>query len=110
VIVVPGEGGDRITWSLAPEGKLRVEIAARRWRERRAPLILVSGGYVHPNQTPFSEAVEMKKSLMADFGVPEDAILIRSARSAYDNQFTECGPRNVSIWSAVRSSGADYDG
>lgn len=76
VIVVPGEGGDRVTWSLAPEGKLRVEIAARRWREGKAPLILVSGGYVHPNQTPFSEAVEMKKSLMADFGVPEDAILI----------------------------------
>lgn len=76
VIVVPGEGGDRITWALAPEGRLRVEIAARRWREGKAPLIVVSGGYVHPNQTPFSEAVEMKKSLMADFGVPEDAILI----------------------------------
>ena len=76
VIVVPGQGGDRMTWALAPEGKLRVEIAARRWREGKAPLILVSGGYVHPNQTLFSEAVEMKKSLMADFGVPEDAILI----------------------------------
>jgi hypothetical protein len=76
VILVPGQGGDRMTWALAPEGKLRVEIAARRWREGKAPLILVSGGYVHPNQTPFSEAVEMKKSLMADFGVPEDAILI----------------------------------
>ena len=66
VIVVPGEGGDRATWALAPEGKLRLEIATRRWREGKAPLILVSGGYVHPNQTPFSEAVEMKKSLMAD--------------------------------------------
>ncbi len=76
VIVVPGQGGDRMTWALAPEGKLRVEIAARRWREGKAPLILVSGGYVHPNQTPFSEAVEMKNSLMADFGLPEDAILI----------------------------------
>jgi hypothetical protein len=76
VIVVPGEGGDRVTWALAPEGKLRTEIAARRWREGKAALILVSGGYVHPNQTPFAEAVEMKKSLMADFGVPEDAILI----------------------------------
>jgi hypothetical protein len=76
VIMVPGQGGDRVTWALAPEGRLRIEIAAGRWREGKAPLILVSGGYVHPNQTPFSEAVEMKKTLIADFGVPEDAILI----------------------------------
>jgi len=75
VIVVPGAGGDR-NWNLSPAGKLRVEIAARRYRDGKAPLILVSGGYVHPNQTPFAEAVEMKRSLMADFGILEEAILI----------------------------------
>jgi DUF218 domain len=76
VIVVPGQGPDRLTWPLAPEGRLRVELAGRRWRQGMAPLILVSGGYAHPNQTPYAEAVEMKKSLMADFGVPGSAILI----------------------------------
>lgn len=76
VIVVPGEGPDRLTRPLAPEGRLRIEIAARRWRQQLAPLILVSGGYAHPNQTTYAEAVEMKRSLIADFGVPENAILI----------------------------------
>jgi len=75
-IVVPGQGADRLTWPLAPEGKLRAEIASRRWKENKAPLIIVTGGYVHPNQTPYSEAVEMKRSLITDFGVPADSILI----------------------------------
>jgi hypothetical protein len=76
VIVVPGAGGDRANWRLSPASKLRLEIAARRYREHKAPLIIVSGGYVHPNQTQYSEAIEMKRSLVADFGVPADAILV----------------------------------
>src|SRR5205807_6586463 len=32
--------------------------------------------YVHPNQTPYCEAMEMKKSLIRDFGVPANAIII----------------------------------
>src|SRR5262249_26233788 len=42
----------------------------------KAPFILVSGGYVHPNQTPFAEAIEMKRVLIQDFGVPAEAILV----------------------------------
>jgi hypothetical protein len=76
VIVVPGSGPDRLAWSLSPLSRLRIEIAARRFKEGKAPLILVSGGYVHPNQTPYSEAIEMRKSLIDDFGVPIDAIII----------------------------------
>ena len=76
VILVPGSGPDRLTWPLSPAGKLRVEIAARRWSRRKAPLILVSGGFVHPSRTPYAEAIEMKRSLIEDFGVPESAILI----------------------------------
>jgi hypothetical protein len=76
VIVVPGSGNDRPSWSLSPYGKLRVMLAAKRFREGKAPFILVSGGFVHPSQTPYCEAIEMKKSLMADFGIPEDAILV----------------------------------
>jgi len=76
VIVVPGSGTDRVSFHLSAIGKLRLELAVRRYRQGRAPLILVSGGYVHPAQTPFAEAMEMKKSLMTEFGVPGDAILV----------------------------------
>jgi hypothetical protein len=76
VLVVPGQGADRLSWSLAPEGRLRIEIAVRRWRQGKAPFILVSGGYVHPAQTPFAEALEMKKALMTEFKVPEDVVLV----------------------------------
>ena len=75
-IVVPGAGNDRPGVRLSASGKLRDEIAARRFRDGKAPFILVSGGYVHPNQTEFAEAIEMKRDLMARFGIPEDAIIV----------------------------------
>lgn len=75
-IVVPGAGSDRITWSLSAASRLRAEIAARRFKDGKAPLIIVSGGYVHPNQTPYSEAVEMQKALVSDFGVPAAAVIV----------------------------------
>jgi hypothetical protein len=76
VIVVPGAGPEKENWNLSAAGKSRVTLAAKRFRDGKASFILVSGGYVHPSQTPYSEALEMKKSLMKDFGVREDAILI----------------------------------
>ncbi len=76
VIVVPGSGTSDVHINLSAASKLRVILAAKRYKEGKAPFILVSGGYVHPNQTPHSEAVEMKKALMAEFGIPASAILI----------------------------------
>jgi hypothetical protein len=76
VIVVPGAGNDLPGFRLSPEGKLRDEIAAKRFREGNAPFLLVSGGFVHPSQTEFAEAIEMKRDLMMRFGIPADAILI----------------------------------
>jgi hypothetical protein len=75
-IVLPGAGSDRTTWRLSPASRLRAELAARRYKQGKAPLIIVSGGYVHPSQTPYSEAIEMKKVLVADFGVPAAAIIV----------------------------------
>ena len=75
-IVVPGAGNDRPNVRLSPSGKLRDKIAAKRYRESKAPFILVSGGFVHPSQTEFSEAIEMKHHLMERSSVPEDAILV----------------------------------
>lgn len=75
-IVVPGAGPDRPDVALDPWAKMRLELAVARFKAGRAPFIIVSGGNVHPNQTRFNEALEMKRSLMADFGVPADAVLI----------------------------------
>jgi len=76
VILVPGLGPEEPEVALSPAAKLILGAVARRYCEGKAPFILVSGGYVHPNQTPFCEAIEMKRSLMRDFAVPESAILI----------------------------------
>lgn len=75
-ILVPGAGSDRPGLPLSPAGKLRTAIAARRYHAGKAPFVIVSGGFVHPKQTPYCEAVEMKKVLIQEFGVPESAILI----------------------------------
>jgi hypothetical protein len=75
-IVVPGAGNDLPGFQLSPEGKLRDEIAVKRFREGKAPFLLVSGGFVHPSQTEFAEAIEMKRDLIIRFGIPADAILI----------------------------------
>jgi hypothetical protein len=75
-IVVLGLGPERADLPLAPAGRLRLVPAVQAYREGKAPFILVSGGYVHPPQTPYSEAIEMKKSLMKEFGVPENAIIV----------------------------------
>lgn len=76
VIVVLGNGPERDGVALAPVGRLRLMVAVREFREKKAPFLLVTGGYVHPNLTPYSEAMEMKKALRTEFGIPEDAILV----------------------------------
>ena len=75
-IVVPGAGNDRPGVQLSPGGKLRDEIAAKRFREGKAPFLIVSGGYVHPVRTEYSEAIEMKRDLMTRFGIPAEAIIV----------------------------------
>ena len=76
VIVVPGQGNDKPGIRLSSGGKLRDEVAANRFKAGKAPFILVSGGFVHPDRTEFSEAIEMKHDLITHFGIPANAILI----------------------------------
>jgi len=75
-ILVPGSGSDRPNLALSPYGRLRCQIAARRYEQHLAPYVIVSGGHVHPNQTPYAEAIEMKKLLVREFHVPASAIII----------------------------------
>lgn len=75
-IIVPGVGPSVDGVRLDPAGRLRVRLALERFRTGKAPFLIVSGGYVHPARTPYSEAIEMKRALMNDYGVPEEAILV----------------------------------
>lgn len=76
VIMQPGHGPEKENLPLSPLGKMRIKLVAERYHKEWAPLIILSGGYVHPYQTPFAEAVEMKKALIEQYGVPERAIII----------------------------------
>ncbi len=51
-------------------------MAVKRYRQGLAPLLLVSGGAVHPKRTPYNEALEMKKELMNVYGIPARAIIV----------------------------------
>ncbi|THD61545.1 YdcF family protein [Phenylobacterium sp.] len=75
-IVVPGQGLEAGETRLSPGGLFRVRLAARRWREGKAPFLIVSGGHVHPNKTPWAEAIEMKQALVEQFGVPPEAVFV----------------------------------
>ncbi|MFN7916338.1 MAG: YdcF family protein [Vicinamibacterales bacterium] len=80
VALVPGAGlsdqMEREHHAISPMGMQIIEIAARRYFDRKVPLIIVSGGYVHPKHSQYAEAIEMKRVLMHEFGVPEDAIIV----------------------------------
>jgi len=76
VIVVPGAGPDDPEVALSEMGRRRTALGAEAYHAGKAPFILVSGGYVHPSQTRFSEAIEMKKALLKDYNVPEAAVLV----------------------------------
>jgi hypothetical protein len=76
VIVVPGLGPSDLQTALTEGGRQRATFAAVAYRAHKAPFILVSGGYVHPSQTRFSEAIEMKRALMTDLHIPESAIIV----------------------------------
>jgi hypothetical protein len=76
VILVPGLGPTSLDVALSPGGQARADLGAQRFAAGIAPLIAVSGGHVHPDRTPYSEAIEMKKYLRDTHGIPEEAILV----------------------------------
>lgn len=76
VILVPGLGPTSLDVPLSAGGQARCDLAAQRFEAKIAPLIALSGGHVHPDRTPYSEAIEMKKYLMSTYGIPEEALLV----------------------------------
>lgn len=75
-ILVPGQGPTDDTTALNPAGINRINTAVARWRAGLAPLLLVSGGHVHPDKTPFCEAIEMRRYLIDELGIPASAIVV----------------------------------
>jgi hypothetical protein len=79
VILALGSGPNATDTDAPNIGKIgiaRTEAAVKLFLEKKAPLLIFSGGYVHPSQTPYCEAAEMKKYAMKKYNIPEDAILI----------------------------------
>jgi hypothetical protein len=76
VILVPGQGPEEERVEIDPMGISRCRMASEYYKKGHAPFIVVSGGHVHPNKTPFCEAVEMKKYMVNELKIPEDAIFI----------------------------------
>lgn len=75
-LLVFGHGAQDAQSRTGPLTHIRLRIAADRFARGVAPFIIVSGGNVHPNRTPFNEAAEMKRLLVTQHGVPADRILI----------------------------------
>jgi hypothetical protein len=61
---------------LSQIGAKRADQAAQLFLAHAAPLIMFSGGHVHPMQTRYCEAIEMKKYVMEKYQIPEKSILI----------------------------------
>ena len=76
MILVPGLGPEQPGVRLDPNGARRCDSAAVRYHAGLAPFLVVSGGHVHPNKTPYCEATEMKKYMMDVLKIPASAIII----------------------------------
>lgn len=75
-LLVFGHGPEDAQSRTGVMGHIRLAIAADLYRRGLAPFLIVSGGNVHPNRTPFNEAVEMKRLLVTRYGISADRILI----------------------------------
>ncbi len=74
-IVVPGQGPTNHETALSEGSRIRADLAAQRWRAKVAPLIVPSGGHVHPERAKYSEAIEIKRYLVQQ-GIPASAIVV----------------------------------
>lgn len=75
-LLVFGHGPEDAQSRTGVMGHIRMRIVADMFARGLAPFIIVSGGNVHPNRTPFNEAIEMKRLLVTEHGIPADRILI----------------------------------
>jgi hypothetical protein len=72
VVLGAGPSGNE---AISEACKDRCRAAASIFKQQKAPFMIVSGGYVHPFGTPYSEAIEMRKYLIDSCGVPATAVI-----------------------------------
>lgn len=78
LLIVPGftpAGAEKPLSTVHPDAAARLDEALALYREGKARLLLVSGGNVQPEGTPYNEALSMKAYLLAR-GVPPSAIVV----------------------------------
>jgi hypothetical protein len=115
-ILIPGAGLRDEERGLSAIAAMRLRLAVRRYEQRLAPLIIVSGGNVHPNKTPYNEAIEMKRALIDRYGIPEDAILVdpharhttTNLRNAVRLLFRAGAPLDREVLVSTSKSQSDY--
>jgi hypothetical protein len=74
--LVLGAGPGNSGWNISNAGMERADEAVKLFQDKKAPLLIFSGGYVYPPKTPFCEAIEMKKFVMEKYGIAEENILV----------------------------------
>lgn len=83
VILVLGCGPERQGEAISPQSRMRALYAVQLYKKGLAPFLVVSGGRVHPFKTSYSEAFEMKKYMMENCGIPEEAIIADPPRPSH---------------------------
>jgi hypothetical protein len=76
MILVPGHGPEQEGVPIDSLGMARCRMAVGLFKDKQAPFIIVSGGHVHPNRTPYCEAVEMKRYITEELHIPPENVLI----------------------------------
>jgi hypothetical protein len=76
VLLVLGSGPQDYLTAISGDAMMRLRMAATQFRAGLAPIMVVSGGKVHPHKTRFCEAEEMKRYLVEKLNIPANAILI----------------------------------
>ena len=70
----PNSQGDDV--NLSQGAKTRIQYAVEAFNAKLAPVIIISGANVYPYQTPYFEAVEMKKWMINNYQIEEKYIII----------------------------------
>ncbi|MBX6379377.1 MAG: YdcF family protein [Thermoflavifilum aggregans] len=115
-ILVFGEGPTEPDVPITPSNKERCREAVKVFKNHQAPFLIVSGGYVHPFETKYCEAEQMKKFMMDSLGVPAKAIIMEPhARHTTTNIrntnriiFNEKIPSDKPILGVTSESHIDY--
>lgn len=70
----PNSPGDDI--NISQGAKTRIQYAVEAFNAKLAPIIIVTGANVYPYQTPYFEAIEMKKWIMNNYQIDEKFIIV----------------------------------